>query len=1308
MKQVLFFSCLLCLLLCAYSFDSSCSECIIINSNGSDDIQCLQRNNSLFHHCKSLGYVFKNLIYLNNREVVLQGDHWLNETLILTDISGLKIVGDGTTPSTIKCPYPSSSVDEGFGLLVSNVLYLKISNVKFEGCGTLQNSTTTTRDNATIKYRSAVYIINSTNIGFHSTVFHRSIGRGLSMHDVNGQVEVYNSTFSENMPSTEETLPFGGGGFYIELTYCSPGFPRCDPQTNIYNNHSRYWIKNCTFEGNRAINREYQSHNVQFVIFDGSNAGEGGAVQINIKGFNNSFFLENCLFYKNVAVSGGSMKVLFLDYAQYNSLFVMNCIFKQNRTPFRSGGAMKMGFLGTINVTHNSIYIYNTEFVNNSAGWGGAISFFSSLSKTDLNSSIAFNKCTFEENSGAIGAAVVIGPNALHHIFDGSAAVATFSSCTFKRNKLVESERFQNVANDDLSHHELESSIVDVDSMQIVFVTYVSFVDNIGTALVANSGLIGVLENTEVVFVNNTATNGGAMALLGFSVLELHPGSQVTFESNTAHEFGGAIYATSPHQSEFIFSHRCFITFSGEYPNNPDKWNTTLIFTNNSAEYGSAIFTDSVLPCVKQTGGIYTDASAAFRWKSFKILQGSKDYTIATSPARINFTISPSIFPGEIIDVDPTSHDDLNQTIPSSFKVSIESYQGSVTSNSFIADDGHLHIKGRPGENFNITLLTQNTRHVSATKSGRLATGCPIGFVFKENTCVCSSEKFVGIEGCDMANFQGLLRVGYWIGCSQSKVLTGVCPLSYCKYNADHSETGLILIPRTCDELEQSSLCNEHRSGKLCGECEDGFSAYFHSEKFSCGDCHSALGILFYILAELLPLILVFVLVMALNLNITSGLMQSFLLFSQTLFIINHVPSLRQQSNTTETFISVHTLIVGFFNLYFFHMDEISFCLWKDATILDIIAFHYVTTLFTIILLSGFILVVKQNAVSMESVFAKWPALKKIEMIAKKVDIQKRSIIHGISAFLILSYTQYTLTSMQIINRTQIYRENGEVDQNVVYFQGNLRYFGEKHLPYAVPAVLVLLFLSLPPPIVLISYPLLWKIKAKLGVRMGGNDDTTPWLIRKLLPLIDSFQGVFRDNYRMFAGLFFLWRFILTAIFTFASTLSEFFLLTEIALLIMFAFHTLARPYKRRFHNIVDAVMLANMALITLLKWYTSVASTGHVSDKVINFIVSLQLLLMYIPLVIIGGFIFYWTLKRYKCIPEKLNCSKIKQNEVENIEKDTKNLSRKGTVMQQATCADEDLFSRAAELNSGSVTCSEAGVDLETNITTTITLSTT
>ena len=59
----------------------------------------------------------------------------------------------------------------------------------------------------------------------------------------------------------------------------------------------------------------------------------------------------------------------------------------------------------------------------------------------------------------------------IQHNFNGSAAGTSFSNCTFKRNKPVKSEK---IANNALSQHELESRIVDVDSMQVFFSSYVS------------------------------------------------------------------------------------------------------------------------------------------------------------------------------------------------------------------------------------------------------------------------------------------------------------------------------------------------------------------------------------------------------------------------------------------------------------------------------------------------------------------------------------------------------------------------------------------------------------------------------------------------------------------------------------------------------------------------------------------------------------------------------------------------------------------------------------------------------------------
>ena len=127
-----------------------------------------------------------------------------------------------------------------------------------------------------------------------------------------------------------------------------------------------------------------------------------------------------------------------------------------------------------------------------------------------------------------------------------------------------------------------------------------------------------------------------------------------------------------------------------------------------------------------------------------------------------------------------------------------------------------MQITGDPGTNFSLTLLTQNTRHVSVNQKGTLSY-CPLGFVLEKDKRICSigtPAELVGVVRCDIVRFQAYLQVDYWIGCSNSKLLTGICPSSYCNYDG-HSD---ILIPRTCEVLVKSSLCSEDRRGRLCGE----------------------------------------------------------------------------------------------------------------------------------------------------------------------------------------------------------------------------------------------------------------------------------------------------------------------------------------------------------------------------------------------------------------------------------------------------------------------------------------------------------
>ena len=324
---------------------------------------------------------------------------------------------------------------------------------------------------------------------------------------------------------------------------------------------------------------------------------------------------------------------------------------------------------------------------------------------------------------------------------------------------------------DKSTKHVLESGILHIESVEVQFCDFVHFTGNTGSAIGAIYSQINVLHNTSVEFVNNTATYGGAMALLDFSVLNLYPNSQILFDSNYASELGGAVYATSPHQTEVIFSQKCFI--STQYYSLPDNWTTSLTFINNTAKFGYAIYTDSLLPCAK----MFLISQLSVQLSSGNL---SKILTIATSPAAINFTLALDIAPGERVDIHSVVTDDLNQPIPTAYQVFLDKVRGEATTNPYIADDGYLQIRGKPGTEFILTLQTQNTGHVSLCQVGRLG-DCPLGFTLKNDSCVCSASTtdrhFLGIPKCDVHSFRAVLQIGHWVGCTDSgEIMTSYCP----------------------------------------------------------------------------------------------------------------------------------------------------------------------------------------------------------------------------------------------------------------------------------------------------------------------------------------------------------------------------------------------------------------------------------------------------------------------------------------------------------------------------------------------------
>ena len=265
-----------------------------------------------------------------------------------------------------------------------------------------------------------------------------------------------------------------------------------------------YVIKDCVFKDNRATSNEVtaQIHTVQFRILagnDGNYAGEGAGIAVFFKGssFNNSIAVLNCLFYNNSAQFGGGINVFFQDYSSNNTLYIGGSVFANNTAMERAGGVMSGGFIAIIDrVAYNNITYEDTLFVNNSAGWGGAISFISSRLKTKVDNVMHFINCTWRGNSASFGAALSLRPAARNSIFDGTVPTPLLHNCSFFDNKVVNTAAFLTSANDGVSKQVLESGALHVDSFTVDFSELVLFTGNKGSAIFASSSQINVYYNT--------------------------------------------------------------------------------------------------------------------------------------------------------------------------------------------------------------------------------------------------------------------------------------------------------------------------------------------------------------------------------------------------------------------------------------------------------------------------------------------------------------------------------------------------------------------------------------------------------------------------------------------------------------------------------------------------------------------------------------------------------------------------------------------------------------------------------------------
>ncbi len=1055
-------------------------------------------------------------------------------------------------------------------------------------------------------FNTAIAISHSKKLIVDGIKVTNSYGTSLAIVNSTSRVIIKNSIFSNGRGNSKIS---GGSGLYF--------YNRCINNLSCFSFSIQ--ILNCTFRNNSNNYTGNLTNNSM------SQLGNGGGLCIFAVSVRRSnITIKNCDIASNSAhYWGGGLNVVLKNSTNIK-MSIDHCNFINNSARIKGGGGVNIGYLFSDCPKQNNITFSNSQFVNNFAHFGGGAHVFSSAKTCVVYKNIImFKNCTWKKNRAHIAAAFQAIPQFTTFNLDNNLPPITFDTCYFYNN----TANFQN--NHTTIKHP-KGSFLSL-AFRIVFKYKIIFEGNTGTALYLISSTVEVRRHTFIHFHNNSGHYGGAIALYRSSTLNLRSHVDFIFTSNSALIKGGAIYQESSSNSVTIGQTNCFLhslekafiynTYFTFMDNHIVDSNRKLL---NCSDCGKSIFMYSTKSCTRVA--TFTNHTTNKKMK-FTFMDSLPEHEISTWGILIKFNSlwDYGVIPGKSVQLPITVHNDFSINISRLILVVITNSDNSsnIETDAFsthIFNQHSVTLLGKPGSSGNMS-LSLSTGIDSEIRLSITMLECPPGYVYKqsEKLCKCSvntdSEKYVGISHCNASSFQALLRRSYWIGYIQTKdgdvfgkekeLYGAQCPARYCNVMTAGE---LLNLPKTSNvSLLDELICGPRRTGVMCAKCRENNSAFYHAENFDCKPNKKTLcsaGWFFYFLSELLPVTVVFLLIILFNIQLTSGHLQGFILYAQifnTLMITANGQIVL--SPFTNTALKTLEFIYRMFDLEFFTSNALSFCLWQGASSLDVLAMKYVTIVYSLILVTVVVILLRRFTIGekiMRRIFKK-----------RNTDI---SIIHGLSGFLILCYSQCTKVSLLILTPATLYIKGPKITRQVSFYNGNLPFLKGYHLAYAIPAILSSITLVVLPPLLFIVYPLCYKVFSLLHIQESYFSTLVCTIIplEKFKPFFDSFQGSFKDEHRYFAGLYFLFRLVPLLSFVIFHDLSSFYSAVQTLLLLILFVHTWVQPYRQKWHNRLDACIFGILATINRLTQY----NYDKAQDSSNHVISSIQVALACIPLI--------------------------------------------------------------------------------------------
>ena len=1141
------------------------------------------------------------------------------------------IIQGNHTMATIKCISSTyvNTTHPTIGFAFTGSSSVTLQRVTFIGCGA----------NLTTLDKEQLDIINSTSSLVYFTQYHAAVlvfteisyfvMRDVSISQYygfaivavnlpNGNLDSIKITGSRGVETVAKHKNRYSVGSGVLLMY--QGSPKILSYTNQY----KLIITNSIF----SYNFDYIASSGYVCVTDLYNSSirkdfhkpvinDAGLTIFNIgKNVKTNIDISHCKFSDSLGSIAGAILVLYLNSVTHSQIVITNSKFDSNGSDRKCHGSGLVLFFDRLSKSSSiatdetycplqlvrvqfTFSYRNVLYTNNQLG----VVFIAVKNVKEIPMCFKFSHVIFKGNQATIS---------------GSCIYAVSFPSTEKNKISFLLESIKAYINGILNKNIVLSTFLPASLFKFLYINSIiikgssdnpsNFSFNFGTVIQAIQSDI-TLEG-HILFNNNTGINGGAIMLIGDSLIHLTQGLRANFTNNKALSSGGAIYDLS---STFDKTH---CTFQVNITQHDD---IAVLFENNKAAVtGNSVFSPKLYDCLMCSNKIDSKMVTKIYNNTF-IFISNDTFQLSTTPIKLvnchSCTTTPytlNAYPGQTINfsvaaIDAARHH--SYSIVNIAAVRKTNYSGFTHINWWFSEREDTQVI-RESDNCTVINITIHTNDISTldTADGVLLLSipsivnitvvninlksCPPGFELSLQTgsCICShilsSLNIVGYTpNCSIntITFNRPIESNPWAGISNEEssvfLFSSHCPHGYCNsesiFNVFQYKNNTFALT-TKDFSITSSLCLNNREGILCSKCSTvngvNYSVVFGSTK--CRQCSNwwLWTIVLYALAGFLLIYLLY----ALRLTLATGTINGIIFYVQVanagLYDVLSSQCYRIK-NFAMFFISIMNLNLGFPLCFYNGMTEF----WKAGLNL-LFPLYLLIIVVVLIILSRFSLRLSNRI-----------AHSSVQVLV--------TVVH-------LSFSKLLIALFDTFIPVELYNSTMNKSKNIWFYDGSVTYGDANHMKLMIVTSVIVGIFLIPYMLIILTGRLL----------MRSNK------IREYLrPIYEAIHAPYKYNKQYWftaRQLLLIFEYIMYTIYRGSNILLPFSAVLPIYLTFVTVQAHLS-PFKNKVINILDLSVMINYGMFLCTNWY--LINEGHLCTAAV-----FDAIFVYIMMFIFSVVVFY------------------------------------------------------------------------------------